>query len=56
MYDRERLGKIFSDIERYFSDLEAMGIKSVKDLEDKKSFYSASMLLFSISMPYATTD
>lgn len=48
MYDRERLGKILSDIERYFTDLEALNIKSIHDLEDKKNFYSASMLLFSI--------
>ncbi len=47
-YDTERLGKIFSDIERYGNDLSSMGIKSVKSLEDKKTFYSTSMLLFSI--------
>ncbi|MBS3056190.1 MAG: DUF86 domain-containing protein [Candidatus Aenigmarchaeota archaeon] len=48
MYDKERIGKIFSDIERYFSDLENMKIKTMKDLDDKKNFYSASMIMFSI--------
>jgi len=48
MYDNERLGKILGDIERYFADLEEVGIKNVKDLENKKNFYSVSMLLFSI--------
>lgn len=48
MYDKERVAKIIGDIERYFSDLESMRISSEKDLEDKKNFYSTSMLLFSI--------
>ena len=48
MYDRERIGKIMSDIERYFRDLEGLNIKRVEDLEDKKNFYAISMLLFSI--------
>lgn len=48
MYDKERIGKIISDIERYYNDLESIDIKSLKELEDKRNFYSASMLLFSI--------
>ncbi|MBU0530701.1 MAG: HepT-like ribonuclease domain-containing protein [Candidatus Aenigmatarchaeota archaeon] len=48
MYDKERIGKIVSDLERFFSDLEEIHIKSVNDFEDKKNFYSISMLLFSI--------
>ena len=48
MYDRERVGKILSDIERYFSDLESLNVKTPKDLEDKRNFYSVSMVIFSI--------
>ena len=50
MYDIERIGKIISDIERYFRDLELEGlnIKKVEDLEDRKDFYAISMVLFSI--------
>ena len=50
MYDIERIGKIISDIERYFGDLELEGlnIKNVEDLEDRKDFYAISMVLFSI--------
>lgn len=48
MYDRERIGKIFSDIERYFADLESLNVKTMKDLGNKKNFYSVSMILFSI--------
>lgn len=48
MYDKERIGRVFSDLERYFSDLGTMNVKTIKDLEDKKNFYSVSMLLLSI--------
>jgi uncharacterized protein YutE (UPF0331/DUF86 family) len=48
MYDVERIGKIISDIERYFRDLEGLNIKKVEDLEERKDFYAISMLLFSI--------
>ncbi|MBC8521351.1 MAG: DUF86 domain-containing protein [Methanomicrobia archaeon] len=50
MYDVERIGKIISDIEKYFRDLELEGlnIKKVEDLEDRKDFYAISMVLFSI--------
>ena len=48
MYDTERIGKIISDIEKYFRDLKELDIKRVEYLEDKKNFYSLSMVLFSI--------
>jgi uncharacterized protein YutE (UPF0331/DUF86 family) len=48
MYDVERIGKIISDIEKYFRDLEGLNIKEVEDLGDKKNFYAISMVLFSI--------
>jgi uncharacterized protein YutE (UPF0331/DUF86 family) len=48
MYDVERLGKILSDIERYFSDLETLNVRTEKDLEDRRNFYSVSMVIFSI--------
>lgn len=48
MYDKERIGRIVGDIDRFFSDLDALGIKDVRDVEDKKTFYAASMLLFSL--------
>lgn len=48
MYDKERVGKIFSDMERYLADLESLDVKTMKDLENKKNFYSVSMVLFSI--------
>ncbi len=48
MYDTIRVGVIIADIDRYFNDLEKMGVKSVTDLTDEKTFYATSMLLFSI--------
>jgi uncharacterized protein YutE (UPF0331/DUF86 family) len=48
MYDKERIGKIFSDIQRYFADMESLNVRTVKDLENKKNFYSVSMVIFSI--------
>jgi len=47
-YDRERLGSLFSDIKKYFDDLEAMDVRSVEDLHDKRNFYAISMILFSL--------
>jgi len=35
-------------LERYFEDLKELGIKEVGQLDDKRNFYSLSMLLFSI--------
>ncbi len=48
MYDRERIGKIISDIEKYFRDLEELNIERIDDLEGKKNFYAISMVLFAI--------
>jgi len=48
MFDRERITHIIGDVERYFTDLREMEIKEADDLEDKKNFYSVSMILFSI--------
>ena len=48
MYDMERIGKIISDIEKYFTDLEELKIDKEEDLEDKRNFYALSMALFSI--------
>jgi uncharacterized protein YutE (UPF0331/DUF86 family) len=47
-YDRERLGSLFSDIKKYFDDQEAMDVRSVEDLHDKRNFYAISMILFSL--------
>ena len=47
-YDKERVGMIVSDVEEYIRDLDEMDIRKVSDLDDKRNFYSASMLLFSI--------
>lgn len=48
MFDMERITHIIGDIEKYFTDLGEMEIKELDDLEDKKNFYSVSMILFSI--------
>lgn len=48
MFDKERIAHIMGDIEKYFTDLREMEIKEADDLEDKKNFYSVSMILFSI--------
>ena len=48
MADDERIGTLISDVERYMSDLEEMGISSADDLSEKKDYYSASMILFSL--------
>lgn len=47
-YDNERIAKILADLEKFLKDLELLNIKSKKDLDDLKNFYSASMVLFSI--------
>lgn len=46
--NKERLLSIFRDIERFFTDLEGIGVFDRDDLKDKKQFYATSMLLFSI--------
>jgi len=48
MYDMERIGKIISDIEKYFRDLKELKIEKIEDLKDKRNFYALSMALFSI--------
>ena len=45
-YDIERIGTIFVDIQRYIQDLEDLKISQIQDLEDKRNFYAASMILF----------
>ena len=47
-YDREQVSKIISDIERYTKDLEELGIRAREDLEDRRTLYALSMLLFTI--------
>jgi len=37
-YDLERINKIILDIERFFTDLDEIKIKSVDDLKNKKNF------------------
>jgi len=40
--------KIVSDIDKYLTDLETMGIKKEGDLGDKKTFYAVSMVMMSL--------
>ncbi|MDD1668379.1 MAG: DUF86 domain-containing protein [Methanomicrobiales archaeon] len=47
-YDREQVTKIISDIERYTKDLQELGISGRDDLEDRRTLYALSMLLFTI--------
>ncbi len=51
-YDIERVGQICSDIRRYLKDLQDLNIIQVSDLEDKRNFYSVSMVLFSLLKPH----
>jgi predicted double-glycine peptidase len=37
-YDVERMGTLLSDIRKYSEDLDAMNIRSVEDLHDKRNF------------------
>lgn len=46
MYDKERIAKIIVDIERYTRDLNQL---DKRQLEDPKTYYAASMLLFAIA-------
>lgn len=48
-YDKERIAKILADIEKYLADLDELNVKNIGDLEDKKNFYSMSMVLLSIT-------
>src|SRR5512136_1520919 len=47
-YDREQVTKIVSDIERYTKDLQELGISGREELEDRRTLYALSMLLFTI--------
>lgn len=47
-YDIERMGLIFSNIARYLQDLEDLPVRQASDLDDKRNFYAASMILFSL--------
>jgi uncharacterized protein YutE (UPF0331/DUF86 family) len=47
-YDREQVSKILSDIERYTKDLQELDISAREDLEDRRTLYALSMLLFTI--------
>ena len=46
--DKERAAHIVADISRYMTDISAMK-KTGINLEDKRDFYSLSMLLFSLT-------
>jgi uncharacterized protein YutE (UPF0331/DUF86 family) len=48
LYDEERIGTIFSDIQRYLKDFDDLGINSAQDFHDKRNFYASSMVLFSL--------
>lgn len=48
MIDMERITHIIGDIEKYFTDMKELEIEEIDDLDDKRNFYSLSMLLFSI--------
>ena len=48
MYDRERIARVISDINRYLQDIPLLMINTPKDLEDRKNFYALSMLLCSL--------
>ena len=48
MYDKQRIGEIIDNVEKYKKDLEKYNIKSKEDLNDNKTFYASSMIVFSI--------
>lgn len=47
MYDVERLGIIIRDIEKFFLELEKIGLDK-KNLDNPEKFYASSMLIFTI--------
>ncbi|MEN6443398.1 MAG: DUF86 domain-containing protein [Methanoregula sp.] len=47
-YDVERIGAIYSDIQRYIRDFNDLNIDSRDALNDKRNFYATSMILFSL--------
>ncbi len=50
-FDKVKVGKVISDIEKYSIDLEGIKIKGQKSLHNIE-FYGASMLIFSIVNSY----
>ena len=50
-FDKVKVGKVISDIEKYSIDLEGIKLKGQKSI-GKMEFYSASMLIFSIVNSY----
>ncbi len=48
MYDIEKISKIIQDIKMYKKELEGLEIKDIKDLDNSKNLYAASMLCFSV--------
>ncbi|MFA6530532.1 MAG: HepT-like ribonuclease domain-containing protein [Candidatus Micrarchaeia archaeon] len=48
MIDLEQVSIMVRDIEKYLSDLEAMGINSKKDLEEREKYYALSMIVFAV--------
>lgn len=47
-YDTERISTIISDMRRYRMDLQDFAITRSSDLNDKRTFYAASMILFAL--------
>ncbi len=47
-FDKVKVGKIISDINKYLRDLKEQKIESSEELKNKYKFYASSMLLFSI--------
>ncbi|MGC8533598.1 MAG: type VII toxin-antitoxin system HepT family RNase toxin [Candidatus Parvarchaeum sp.] len=50
-FDKVKVGKVISDIEKYSIDLEGIKLKGQKSIS-KIEFYGASMLIFSIVNSY----
>lgn len=48
VYDVERISAIVGDMRKYCSDLADLGIAGPSDLDDKRTFYAASMILFAL--------
>ena len=48
MYDLQRVGKIFADIEKYFKEIESYNLKGEQDFKDSKNYNATSMLLLAI--------
>lgn len=46
--NRERMTVIVANIEKYLKELEELNVKTMKDLRERKNFYSVSMVLLTI--------